>query len=42
MPTSFRNTSIKPYFQSKTTYNAKLDELEVPVKLDKLGAPLPI
>ena len=39
--TSFRSTSIKPYFWSKNTYNVKLDELEVPAKLDKLKASLP-
>jgi hypothetical protein len=41
---------IKPYFQSKNTYNVELDELEAPAKLnklevltelDKLEAPLP-
>ena len=31
--------SIKPYFQPKTTYNIKLDELEAPAKLDKLEVP---
>ena len=33
-PTSFRSTSIKPYFQSetsKTTYNADLDKLKAPL-----------
>ena len=38
---NFRSTSIKPYFRSKNTYNIKLDELEVPAKLDKLEAPIP-
>ena len=38
---SFRSTSVKPYFQSKNTYNIKLDELEAPAELDKLEAPLP-
>jgi hypothetical protein len=28
--------SINPYFWSKNTYTVKLDELEVPAKLDKL------
>ena len=49
-PTRFRNTSIKPYFQPKNTYDIKLDklkattkpdELEVTTKLDKLEALLP-
>jgi len=49
-PTSFKSTSVKPYFRSKNTYNVKLDELEVTVepdkpeataKLNKLEAPLP-
>ena len=34
-PTSFRSTSIKPYFRSKNTYDVKLDELETTAKLDK-------
>ena len=34
--------SIKPYFRPKYTYNIKLNKLEVPAKLDKLEAPLPI
>ena len=47
--TSFRNTSIKPYFWPKTTYNVKPDELkatakpdepEVTAKPDELEAPL--
>ena len=38
-PTSFRSTSVKPYFRPENTYNVKLDELEVPAKLDKLEAP---
>ena len=38
---SFRSISIKPYFQSEDTYNIKLDELETPVKLNKLKTPLP-
>ena len=33
--------SVKPYFRSKNTNNIKLDELEVPAKLDKLEAPIP-
>ena len=32
---------IKPYFRSEDTRNAKLDELETPVKLDELEIPLP-
>jgi len=36
---SFRSTSIKPYFRSKNTYNAKLDEPEAPAKLGKLKTP---
>ena len=39
--TSFKSMSVKPYFQSKNTYNIKLDKLKAPVKLDKLKAPLP-
>ena len=39
--TNFRSTSVKPYFRPKYTYNVKLDELEVPAKLDKLEASLP-
>ena len=46
--TSFRSTSIKPYFWPETTYDVKLyklevtaelDELEVTTKLDKLEVP---
>ena len=37
--TSFRSTSVKPYFRSKNTYNVKLDKLEAPVKLDELEVP---
>ena len=37
-PISFKNTSIKPYFQSKNTYDIKLDKLEVTTKPDKLKA----
>ena len=49
-PTSFRSTSIKPYFWPKDNHNVKPDELEAPVKPDEpeapaepdeLGAPLP-
>ena len=49
-PTSFRSTSIKPYFRPKNTHDVKPDELEAtaePDKLeataesDKLEAPLP-
>jgi hypothetical protein len=29
-PTSFRSTSVKPYFRSETTRDDKLDELEAP------------
>ena len=32
---------MKPYFRSENTRNAKLDELEVPTKPDKLEVPLP-
>ena len=48
--TRFRSMFIKPYFQSKNTYDVKLDELEViaeldeleaTAKLDKLEVPLP-
>ena len=35
-PTSFRNTSIKPYFWPKTTYNIKLDKLKAITEPDKL------
>ena len=37
--TSFRNTSVKPYFQSENTYNIKLDKLEVLTKLGESKAP---
>ena len=40
-PTSFRSTSVKPYFRPKNTYNVKLDKLEATAKLDKIEAPLP-
>src|SRR3984957_19205193 len=40
-PTSFRSTSIKPYFWPKDTYNVKTDKLEATAKLNKLEAPLP-
>ena len=30
--------SVKPYFQSKNTYNIKLNKLKAPIKLDKLEA----
>ena len=33
--------SVKPYFQSKNTYDVELDELEVLTELDKLEVPLP-
>ena len=36
--TSFRSTSIKPYFRPKNTYNVKLDKLEATTKLNKLEA----
>jgi len=39
--TSFRSTSVKPYFRPKNTYNVELDKLEAPTKPDKLEAPLP-
>src|SRR6266702_2436850 len=35
-PTSFRNTSIKPYFWPETTYDVKPDELEVTAEPDEL------
>ena len=38
-PTSFRSTSVKPYFRPETAYNAKLDELEATAELDELEAP---
>ena len=37
---SFKSISIKPYFQSKNTYNIKLDKLKVTTKLDKIEVPL--
>jgi len=40
-PTSFRSTSVKPYFWPKNTYDAELDELEATAELDKIEAPLP-
>jgi hypothetical protein len=49
-PTSFRSTSVKPYFRSENTHNvepdepeapAESDELEAPAEPDKLEAPLP-
>src|SRR6266702_4630402 len=40
-PTSFRNTSIKPYFRSKNTHDVKPDEPEVTAESDELEAPLP-
>src|SRR5437016_5541059 len=39
-PTSFRSTSIKPYFRPKDNYNVKLDKLETPAKPDELEAPV--
>src|SRR6266702_3705895 len=38
-PTSFRSTSVKPYFRSENTYDVKPDEPEVTTELDKLEAP---
>ena len=38
-PTSFRSTSVKPYFRPKDNYNIELDKLEVTIKPDKLGVP---
>ena len=32
---------VKPYFQSKNTYDVKPDELKAPIELDKLKAPSP-
>ena len=40
-PIRFKSISIKPYFRPKTTYDAKLDELEAPAKLNELEVPLP-
>ena len=37
-PTSFRSTSVKPYFRPENTYNIKLDKLEATAKLDKSEA----
>ena len=39
--TSFRSTSVKPYFWPKNTYNVKLDELEATAELNEIEAPLP-
>ena len=48
--TSFRSTSIKPYFQPKDNHDIKPDEWETTIKPDEpeataepdeLGAPLP-
>jgi len=36
--TSFRSTSVKPYFWPENTYDVKLDELETTAKLDELEA----
>ena len=36
--TSFRSTSIKPYFWPKDNHNIKPDKLETIIKLDKLEA----
>jgi len=33
--TSFRSTSIKPYFRPKDTYDVKLDKLEATAELNK-------
>src|SRR6266702_4424829 len=38
-PTSFQNTFIKPYFQSKNTHNIKPDKPEITTKLDELETP---
>src|SRR6266702_8857608 len=38
-PTSFRSTSVKPYFWSENTHDVKLDKLEVTTELDELEAP---
>jgi hypothetical protein len=38
--TSFRSTSVKPYFWSKNTHDVELDELKAPAELDELEAPL--
>ena len=37
-PTSFKSTSVKPYFRSKNTHDIKLDEPEVTAEPDKLEA----
>ena len=39
--TSFKNTSVKPYFRPENTHDVKLDELEAPAELDEIEAPLP-
>ena len=39
-PTSFKSTSVKPYFWPENTHNVKLDKLEAPAELDELEAPL--
>jgi len=39
--TSFKSTSVKPYFRSENTYNVKPGKLEAPAKLDEPEAPLP-
>ena len=38
--TSFRSTSVKPYFWTKNTYDVKLDKPEITTELDKLEAPI--
>ena len=38
-PTSFKSTSVKPYFWPEDNHDIKLDKLEVLIKLDKLEAP---
>ena len=37
-PTSFKSTSIKPYFWPEDNYDVKLNELETPVEPDELEA----
>src|SRR6266568_4603791 len=37
-PTSFKSTSVKPYFRPKNTYDVKPDKLKVTAELDELKA----
>ena len=38
-PTSFRSTSVKPYFWLEDIYDVELDKLKAPTKLDEFKAP---